>query len=437
MLDLDELIKALRIANYTRVAVQVHDSQLTIAPDLIAELQKALPDSNVSLLGDSVTECCLDEVSAEHYGSDCIVKLGHSCWFASQRMVAYFIAGDSASDEQLFSSFLSLRSENPEGPVVLFVDSIQDVSAIQRLDSSVINSVYVCISPCLSYPGSDVPPVNWFTRRPFASMALALISRAFQARLPIIPRIAGRMVFRLADLSCPQVLDAREVSDIVSRESTSFIVNRVGSLFGRIVNRFGTRQGRVISCPPSVNTATSNYKELLRRYRGVESVKNASVVGIVVTHCAASTELFKVRDLLCLFLRAANKEVHMFSLGKPDGVKLGNFPEIDCFVVMSCPETDYFESSDLMADCVSPFEALVAVESLDWSDHVITDYDEMLARMVTDPPPRTPRTPRRSRQPKHGDTEFVSATKLAPAKIEMGLRGIPSRYVSEPQAPRS
>jgi hypothetical protein len=163
----------------------------------------------------------------------------------------------------------------------------------------------------------------------------------------------------------------------------------------------------------------------------VEAVKNASSVGLVVTHCAASDELFKVRDLLTIFLRAMGKEVYMFSVAKADGVKLGNFLGIDCFVIMACPESEYFESDDLVADCVSPFEALVAVESLDWSDHVITDYDEMLSRMLLDPPPRTPRTPRR--RPTVSPLSVADESlKLPPAKIEMGLRGVPSRYISEP-----
>ena len=219
----------------------------------------------------------------------------------------------------------------------------------------------------------------------------------------------------------------------VDHPDSSFVTTREDSLYLRLVNRFGTTPGRVF-CSPEMRA--SNYKELLRRYRGVEAVKNASSIGLVVTHCAASEELFKVRDLLTIFLRAAGKEVFMFSVGKADGVKLGNFLGIDCFVIMACPESEYFESDDLMADCVSPFEALVAVESLDWSDHVITDYDEMLGRMLMEPPPRTPRTPRRKPAGSAAIPASQLEKKLAPARIENGLRGVPSRYISEPSVPQ-
>jgi diphthamide synthase subunit DPH2 len=233
------------------------------------------------------------------------------------------------------------------------------------------------------------------------------------------------------------IKDHRELSLYLDNPSTRFVCTGAGSLFSRLVNRFGTQKGRVSSCDPSASMQTdSNYIELLRRYRGVEAVKNASCVGLVVTHCAASDELFRVRDLLSLFLRSQGKDVFMFSVNKADGVKLGNFVDIDCFVIMSCPESEYFESNDLMADCVSPFEALVAMESLDWGDYVITDYDEMLSKMVVEPAPRTPRTPRRKLDKSSSETTQKEKTKIPPAKIEMGLRGIPSRYVSEPAGQR-
>lgn len=78
---------------------------------------------------------------------------------------------------------------------------------------------------------------------------------------------------------------------------------------------------------------------------------------------------------------------------------------------------------------MGPFEALVAVDALDWADYLITDYDEMILRMVTEPPPRTPRTPRIRKIWSSGET---IVKKIPPAKIEMGLRGIPSKYTSEP-----
>jgi len=422
------LIEALKLAKYERIAVQVDDSKLINAPDIIDALQKELPDSRVSLLGDSVTQCCLDEVAAEHYGSECIVKLGHTCWFHSQRIVSYFISDSVINPEILLKSFLDVKNENPKSTIVLFVNDWEETVLVREhmeISGSSDSQVLICLSPCMSYPEIGEYP-SALTRlrqlgNPFARRASAVAPR-------IPPRIAGRLVFTITgeQLSNPEL--------VCADPNTRFIVATADSLYPRLINRFGTSRDRVVLATTpneSLLNTNNNYKELLRRYRGVESVKFACTIGIVVTHCAASKELFMVRDVLASFLRAAGKEIHMFSMSNPDGVKLGNFPEIDCFVIMSCPETEYFESQDLMADCVGPFEALVAMDAMDWSDHIVTDYDEMLSKMVMDLPPRTPRTPRQRRKPA---IEFVdpNTVKIAPAKIEMGLRGIPSRYVSEP-----
>jgi diphthamide biosynthesis protein 2 len=433
-LDLGNVIRALRLGNYRRIAVQVHDSHLNVSPDLLKSIQDQLPFTVVSLLGDSVTECCLDEVAAEHYGSDCIVKLGHSCWFASQRLIAYFIGSRSVSPEELRETIVEVYKANPTSAILLFVDSIDDLGRLLTESDALVSRIYVCLSPCLSYPGSNKPQINWFNSRPFSSALIRSFGKFFENKRPEYPRVAGRFVFKWTSTGFTQMLDHREVSLLVDTQSSRFVAIRDDSLYNRLVNRFGTEEGRVLlSSSVDSRGPSSNYKELLRRYRGVEAVKDATVVGIVVTHCAASDELFQVRDILSLFLRAAGKEVHMFSVNKADGCKFGNFPEIDCFIIMACPESEYFESDDLVAACVSPFEALVAMESLDWSDHIITDYDEMLSKMVTEPPPRTPRTPRAKKATEASPETFsASEKKLIPARIEMGLRGIPSRYVSEP-----
>lgn len=436
--DLSGLVVALSTGKYARIAIQIADSDLPQASEIAGILQTALPESNVSVLGDSVTDCCLDEISAEHYGSDCIVKLGHSCWFASQRMPAYFLGNYAVSSFDMSRALRKVRQENDSSPIVIFVDSSDQLEyLISQADFRSDQRLFVCVSPAVSYPGSNKLMIDRFRAFPFSSIAIRSVAVWTERNSPEIPRVAGRLVFRLVGERYKEMLNHREVRLLVDDPTSVFLVPREGTLYSRLINRFGTRSGRVLTCFSALSDESkSNYPELLRRYRGVESVKNSSVIGIVVMHSAASSELFRVRDILSRFLRSAGKEVHMFSVSKLDGVKLGNFPEIECFVIMNCPESDYFESDDLEASCVSPFEALVAMESLDWSDHIITDYDEMLSRMVMDLPPRTPRTPRSrpSRINRDPPLSVNGGRKLEPAKIEMGLRGIPSRYVSEPLA---
>ena len=420
--QVESIVESLKLGRFDRISIQVHDSFLAQGPELVERLQKELPDANVSLLGDSVTQCCLDEVAAEHYGCDCIVKIGHTCWFASQRMVSYFVPFESVDPSRVLETVKQVRDEDQNCHILVFVNSLEEASLLRTIS----HKVHVCLSPTMSYPGSNQRHTNVLLSRPFTSRVIPLIHRRSRSTSC---KIAGRLVYSLDSSSSPSI-------DSIAHDPSSRMIvcnTSADSLFPRLVQRFGTFKDRVRQVNPSDFSAATNFKELLRRYRGVEAVKFANIVGIVVTHCAASRELFHVRDYLSQFLRAGGKEVHMFSMGRVDGVKLGNFPEIDCFIILSCPESVYFESSDLDAEITGPFEALVAMDALEWSDCVITDYDEMLAKMVTEPPPRTPRTPRRKNDRwKSQGTDNLTLVKLSPAKIEMGLRGIPSRYTSEP-----
>jgi diphthamide biosynthesis protein 2 len=437
--DLEGLIKSIELARFERIAVQVHDSKLGESVKLLKTLTECLPEAHISLLGDSVTECCLDETSAEHYGSECIVKVGHCCCFASQRLVSYLLPDQLCPSETLIDRINGVRSSDPGSVIFLFVDSVNQGFEVGRFLATFAQTapIFVCCSPAMSFPGSNKPGISWLSGRPFSSLGIRTIAYRYQSMRRGYPRVVGRLVFRInSNGSLSMITDRRELDVFLDSPSTFFIAPHADSLYGRLVNRFGTQKGRVLCCEDTSGVCgDSNFKELLRRYRGVEAVKNASCIGLVVTHCAASDELFKVRDLLSQFLRSQGKDVYVLSVNKPEGVKLGNFADIDCFVIMSCPETEYFESDDLVADCVSAYEALVACGSLDWSDSIITDYEEMLAKMSLEPPPRTPRTPRVTRHDdKRGSlgTHTAAPNKKPPAKIEMGLRGIPSRYVSEP-----
>lgn len=162
-------------------------------PDLVERLQKGLPDANVSLLGDSVTQCCLDEVAAEHYGCDCIVKIGHTCWFASQRMVSYFIPVESIDPRRVLETVQQVRKEDQNCHILVFVNTLEEASLLQ----TVSHNVSICISPTMSYPGSNQRQPSWLLTRPLTSRVIPLIYRRRFFSTSSLTKIAGRLVFPL------------------------------------------------------------------------------------------------------------------------------------------------------------------------------------------------------------------------------------------------
>lgn len=62
----------------------------------------------------------------------------------------------------------------------------------------------------------------------------------------------------------------------------------------------------------------------------------------------------------------SGKKSYLFSVGKPTPAKLGNFLEVDVFVMLACPENILMldeESSEYMKPIVTPFEVAVALSS--------------------------------------------------------------------------
>ena len=69
-----------------RVTLQFPDSLLLHAPKVVERLQRR-SRTTFAVLGDtSYGECCVDEVAAEHFGSDGVIHYGNSCLTPTQRL---------------------------------------------------------------------------------------------------------------------------------------------------------------------------------------------------------------------------------------------------------------------------------------------------------------------------------------------------------------
>ena len=66
-------------------------------------------------------------------------------------------------------------------------------------------------------------------------------------------------------------------------------------------------------------------------------------------------------------------------MGKPNLPKLANFPEIDVFVVIACPENSIVGAKDFMQPVVTPFELDVALnKSREWTGEFSADFRDIL-----------------------------------------------------------
>ena len=112
----------------------------------------------------------------------------------------------------------------------------------------------------------------------------------------------------------------------------------------------------------------------MRRYFAIEKTKDAVRIGILVGTLGVS----KYRDIIdkCRdSIKRAGKRPYTFLVGKPNAPKLANFPEVDVFVIVACPENSINialgdtqkgrdrSGSDFLRPIITPFELDIALNS--------------------------------------------------------------------------
>jgi diphthamide biosynthesis protein 2 len=119
---------------------------------------------------------------------------------------------------------------------------------------------------------------------------------------------------------------------------------------------------------------------LRRRMFCVEKCKDAQSIGIVVGTLTTKGYLDIVERIKTL---AKQREIrsYLLSVGKVNPAKLANFMEIDCFVLVGCPENTIYTSRDFYKPLVSVFEIEMALNPAwhsQFPETYCTDFRELL-----------------------------------------------------------
>ena len=119
-------------------------------------------------------------------------------------------------------------------------------------------------------------------------------------------------------------------------------------------------------------------KILMKRYLLVEKAKDAERIGILVGTLGAS-RYSNVINQVRQRVKEAGKKVYTFIVGKPNVPKLANFPEVDIYVLVACPENSLLESSDFYRPIITPFELDVALnKDREWTGKLVHNFSDIL-----------------------------------------------------------
>ncbi|CAE6416407.1 unnamed protein product [Rhizoctonia solani] len=118
----------------------------------------------------------------------------------------------------------------------------------------------------------------------------------------------------------------------------------------------------------------------MRRYAIIQKARDADVIGILVGTLGVASYLPLMAHLRRL-LSEAQKKCYTISVGKLNPAKLANFMEIECFVLVACPENSVIDSKEFYRPIVTPFELEIALGAdRSWTGEYVLDFDQILSR---------------------------------------------------------
>jgi len=319
-----------------RVALQFPDYLLHSAP-LVAKAIKSRLSREVFILGDtSYGECCVDEVAAEHLNADSVIHFGHTCLTPPQRLPVLYIFTRRDIDVPLFVS--TIRSNFTETDNLLILYDVEYEHALRHFQVGDWGGLV-----CLGHPCSPADPAGLASVKKFG---------------------------RQFDVEKWEDLKDYKTVYLSGGGGTIKLMN---FMFSFAANEFYVYEKESLT---PVNTSIN--KLLMKRYFLVEKTKDAERIGILVGTLGAANYA-NIIERLRSTIKKAGKRCYTFLVGKPNAAKLANFPEIDIFVLVACPETTFPDTSDFYQSVITPYELEMACNPARvWGGEYVTDFRELL-----------------------------------------------------------
>ncbi|KAK0234573.1 putative diphthamide synthesis protein-domain-containing protein [Armillaria nabsnona] len=352
--EIDETAQWISNGDYQRVALQFPDELLHDSVRIYRSLKNKVGSRDLYILADtSYGSCCVDEVASQHVDATAIVHYGHACMSQTYRLPVIYVFGKKPIDlDDCIEKLANMVSQSQDRVFVIRHDV-----AYTHASAKLVDGLRQSLNTEIRY--SEVPS------KLYPANSDALVSKLSDgiSRIHINP------------------IDEPQSSDDKSTKSTIFYIG--GESLG-LTNLLITHSFcDVISYDPGSKAtrleSSRTNRLLMRRYAVVQKARDADVFGILVGTLGVANYLpliKRIRDIL----KRAHKKSYTISVGKLNPAKLANFLEVECFVLVACPENSLIDAKDFLRPIVTPYELEIALQAeQNWTGRYILDFEKLLA----------------------------------------------------------
>ncbi|ESO86068.1 hypothetical protein LOTGIDRAFT_195492 [Lottia gigantea] len=350
--EIERCQKFIQDGQFKRIALQFPDELLGDSSCVVKALQPMV-DGMVFILGDtSYGSCCVDEVAAQHSNADCIIHFGRSCLSQTVRLPVLHVFGKFPLDVtdccEKFQTFADVNSH----VIILFETSY--LHCVRQIHSILLKSHPNVVLSYLNIPENTNPVSEDLSKGDNCENKTTIISRC------------NRHFVLLENTSLENY--------------SVFYIGCEGQTLSNLIMNFN--QNQFFTYDPITKMdekhETNTNRALMKRYYMIERIKDADIVGIVIGTLGVNNYLDVIHRIKQL-LKMAGKKFYTFVVGKLNTAKLGNFLEIDAFVLVSCSENTLVDSKEFYKPIVTPFELEIGLNSnREWSVDYRTDFHEIL-----------------------------------------------------------
>ncbi|XP_046628857.1 2-(3-amino-3-carboxypropyl)histidine synthase subunit 2 [Neodiprion virginianus] len=341
--DLDMCVEWINNNSLGKVCLQFPDSLLPDSVEIALRLEKRL-NKNVYILGDSsYGSCCVDEVTAQHVNADGIVHFGHACLNPTSRLPVFHILPKQQLDIRLFVAEFKQHFEMEEERILFFYDV-----SYAHLAECIYNTL----------------------RSTYKNFTLTKLNCSSNTRYTDSGDVDSEIF-----LGRSYKLDAGyNINDY-----KAIFLGPNGKTLNNLALGMAVESWYHFDGSKIAHFTASDSIWLKRRRYLVEKLKDARVVGIVVATLGIKNYLESIAAVKNV-LKRKNKKSYIVCVGKPNPAKLANFPEIDAFVVIACPENLVYDSRDFFKPMLTPFEVEIAFNtSRAFSTQYCMDFRHILS----------------------------------------------------------
>ena len=355
--DIDATFKVIKDGAYKRIALQFPDWLLSDAPRVVAAITSRDPawfsndggHATIFVLGDtSYGSCCVDEVAAEHYNADFVVHYGHACLSRTSTKPVYFVFGKSHVDT---------------GKLIASLDDVVGADAGARPEHPLLVVCHVAYNHAA------------------ATIARAVLGARPHARIAKLPDEGrffspGTAAARRHPDGHACILGQSLDLSAVEKEATVLYLGSDLAQRSQIALRFSQYPVYYFDGERCVKESINTNRILSRRYLMVSKLKDASMVGFLVGTMGVEG-YNEILDHLEKIAEEAGIATYTFLMGKINAAKLANFPDIDAFVMIACPEHTLVDSKDFYRPVATPVEFEIALGLQEWNVSYSTHFDEL------------------------------------------------------------